>query len=52
MVEEESTSLYDGQSKPMIFPFTVRRTAVENGEEVLEKEGISHDDVFDSFRMS
>jgi len=28
------------------------RTAVENGEGSLDKEATSHDDLFDSFRMS
>ena len=28
------------------------RTAVENGESMLDKEAISHDDLFDEFRMS
>jgi len=28
------------------------RTAVENGEGVLDKEATSHDDLFDAFRMS
>lgn len=28
------------------------RTAVENGEGVLDKEATSHDDLFDSFRLS
>jgi hypothetical protein len=31
---------------------TVLRTAVENGEGVLDKEATSHDDLFDAFRMS
>ena len=31
---------------------TALRTAVENGEGVLDKEATSHDDLFDSFRMS
>jgi hypothetical protein len=28
------------------------RTAVENGEGMLDKEATSHDDLFDEFRMS
>jgi hypothetical protein len=28
------------------------RTAVEKGEGILDKEAISHDDLFDAFRMS
>ena len=28
------------------------RTAVENGEGVLDKEATSHDDLFDAFRVS
>lgn len=28
------------------------RTAVENGEGSLDKEATSHDDLFDSFRLS
>jgi hypothetical protein len=28
------------------------RTAVENGEDSLDKEATSHDDYFDSFRLS
>lgn len=28
------------------------RTAVENGEDSLDKETTSHDDLFDAFRMS
>ena len=28
------------------------RTAVENGEGMLDKEATSHDDLFDSFRLS
>ena len=31
---------------------TALRAAVENGEGVLDKEATSHDDLFDSFRMS
>jgi hypothetical protein len=31
---------------------TALRTAVENGEGVLDKEATSHDDLFDAFRMS
>ena len=31
---------------------TALRTAVENGEGVLDKEATSHDDLFDSFRLS
>jgi hypothetical protein len=31
---------------------TALRTAVENGEGVLDKETTSHDDIFDAFRMS
>jgi hypothetical protein len=31
---------------------TALRTAVENGECVLDKEATSYDDAFDSFRMS
>ena len=31
---------------------TALRTAVENGEGYLDKEATSHDDLFDSFRMS
>ena len=31
---------------------TALRTAVENGEGVLDKEATSFDDLFDSFRMS
>ena len=31
---------------------TSLRTAVENGEGVLDKEATSHDDPFDSFRLS
>jgi hypothetical protein len=31
---------------------TALRTAVENGEGILDKEATSHDDVFDVFRMS
>jgi len=27
-------------------------TAVENGESSLDKEAISHDDLFDTFRLS
>ena len=31
---------------------TVLRSAVENGEGILDKEATSHDDLFDSFRLS
>lgn len=31
---------------------TALRTAVENGEGTLNKEATSHDDLFDSFRLS
>jgi hypothetical protein len=31
---------------------TALRTAVENGEGGLDKEATSHDDLFDSFRLS
>lgn len=31
---------------------TALRTAVENGEGVLDKEATSHDDLFESFRLS
>jgi hypothetical protein len=31
---------------------TALRTAVEKGEETLDKEATSHDAVFDAFRMS
>ena len=31
---------------------TALRTAVENGEGVLDKEATSHDDLFDSFKLS
>ena len=31
---------------------TSLRTAVENGEGVLDKEATSHDDLFDSFRLA
>jgi hypothetical protein len=31
---------------------TALRTAVENGEGVLDKEAASHDDCFDAFRLS
>ena len=31
---------------------TALRTAVENGEGILDKEATSHDDLFDSFRLS
>lgn len=31
---------------------TALRTAVENGEGALDKEATSHDDLFDSFRLS
>lgn len=31
---------------------TALRTAVENGEGMLDKEATSHDDLFDAFRMS
>ena len=31
---------------------TALRTAVENGEGTLDKEATSHDDLFDSFRLS
>ena len=31
---------------------TALRTAVENGEGLLDKEATSHDDLFDSFRLS
>ena len=31
---------------------TALRTAVENGEGSLDKEATSHDDLFDSFRLS
>lgn len=31
---------------------TSLRTAVEKGEGTLDKEATSHDDVFDSFRLS
>ena len=31
---------------------TALTTAVEKGEETLDKEATSHDDVFDAFRMS
>jgi hypothetical protein len=31
---------------------TALRTAVENGEGVLDKEATSHDDLFDAFRLS
>lgn len=33
-------------------PITSLSTAVENGEEVLDNEATSHNDVFDSFRLS
>lgn len=33
-------------------PITSLRTAVENGEGNLDKEATSHDDLFDSFRLS
>ena len=28
------------------------RTAIENGEGILDKEATSHDDIFDAFRLS
>lgn len=31
---------------------TALRTAVEKGEGTLDKEATSHDDLFDSFRLS
>jgi hypothetical protein len=31
---------------------TALRTAVENGEGALDKEATSHNDLFDSFRLS
>lgn len=31
---------------------TALRTAVENGESTLDKDTTSHDDLFDSFRLS
>jgi hypothetical protein len=31
---------------------TALRTAVENGEGMLDKEATSHDDCFDAFRLS
>ena len=31
---------------------TALRTAVENGEKMLDKEATSHDDLFGAFRMS
>ena len=31
---------------------TALRTAVENGEGVLDKDATSHDDLFDAFRLS
>jgi hypothetical protein len=31
---------------------TALRTAVENGEGMLDKEATSHDDLFDAFRLS
>jgi hypothetical protein len=31
---------------------TALRTAVENGEGILDKDATSHDDLFDSFRLS
>jgi hypothetical protein len=31
---------------------TALRTAVENGEKMLDKEATSHDDLFDAFRIS
>jgi hypothetical protein len=31
---------------------TALRTAVENGEGMLDKEAASHDDLFDAFRLS
>jgi hypothetical protein len=31
---------------------TALRTAVENGEGLLDKEATSHDDLFDSFRLA
>jgi hypothetical protein len=31
---------------------TSLRTTVENGEGLLDKEGTSYDDIFDSFRIS
>jgi hypothetical protein len=31
---------------------TSLRTAVENGEGLLDKEATSYDDIFDAFRMS
>ena len=31
---------------------TALRTALENGECMLDKEDTSHDDLFDAFRMS
>ena len=31
---------------------TALRTAVENGEGMLDKDATSHDDLFDAFRLS
>ena len=31
---------------------TALRTAVENGEGMLDKEATSHEDLFDAFRMT
>ena len=31
---------------------TALRTAVENGGSILDKEAMSHDDLFDAFRLS
>ena len=44
-------------SSLLIYPrynklITALRTAVENGEGMLDKETTSHDDLFDAFRMS
>ena len=50
-----SSMIFEGRSRIFVDgagdPF-VTRTAVENGEGVLDKEATSHSDVFDVFRMS
>jgi hypothetical protein len=44
-----SIAIYPGKHTKLI---TALQSAVENGEGALDKEATSHDDLFDSFRMS
>jgi hypothetical protein len=46
--EDEEVAIHPRFSKLI----TSLLTAVENGEGMLDKEATSHDDLFDSFRMS